>query len=137
MPTQAQIKKLRTKRDPGYKIIREALRHYAEYRHHFRAHGQIGDVFSHTYIVYNDDAEPQEKVTVTLCYSDLLRCAKQLPQKKREALWYNIVLDKSNDEVASIMKCQTQTISQYVRSACEFLAEGYWNEGTEKIEVLV
>jgi hypothetical protein len=124
--TPAQRLKLRTKREPGYKIIREALRNYTTYQRHVALYGQ--DVIEHSYVVYNDDASPKEKVTVTLSYSDLLRGAKELSPKKRQALWLSIILDKTQEDVAAIMNTQPATIAQYCRISLNFLSDNYFCE---------
>jgi len=124
---------LRTKRWEPYVIVREALRHHGELRSLIEL--QAIDVFEHSYIVYNEDGTPKEKINVTLSYSDLFAGAKKLSTKKREALYLNVIRDFKQEKVAEIMGCRTATVAQYIRNACEILAEHYFNEDCEEITI--
>lgn len=114
-----------TKPIPLYLILREILRHYLEFREHA---GSTGDhVIEHGYTYYPEDGEPQ-KVSITISLWDLHRGIKELAPRKREALFYNVILDQRQRDVADTMGITTVSVGQYVKQACIQLARDYFKE---------
>lgn len=110
---------------PLHRVLREILRHYTEFREHV---GSTGDhVIRHGYKVYPEDGEPY-KVTVTISFWDLHRGIKDLSPRKREALYFNVIRDERQRDVADRMGITTVSVGQYVEQACLQLAEEYFQE---------
>lgn len=110
---------------PLHRILREVLRHYTEYRTHV---AKTGDhVIEHGYFVYEDDGTTvKSKESVTISFWDLHRGIKGLSPRKREALWYNVICDWKQKDVAERMKITTVSVGQYVEQAVIQLAEEYF-----------
>lgn len=122
-------KKRLTEPVPPHRILREVLRHYTEYRTHV---ANTGDhVIQHGYWVHPEDGE-KYKVSVTLSFWDLHRGIKELSPRKREALFYNVILDQRQRDVAEKMGITTVSVGQYVEQACLQLAEEYFNDEDEE-----
>lgn len=132
--TIAKKKGLRTTKIPPYVIIKEALRGYTKFKRHAALTGQ--DYIEHTYTVYDDDGIPTEKISIELSLWDLFRGVKKISPRKREALWYGVILDKRQEEVGEIMGCRPVTCGQYANSACMQLAEEHLSEQIEVIDGL-
>lgn len=130
-------KTLRYERIPKYIIVKETLRNYTKFRRHAtlieQSHSHYDGTISHSYVVYNKDGTPKEKITIEISFWDLLRGIKKISPRKREALWYSIILDKKQEEVGKIMGCRPVTCGQYANSACQQLADLHLNEIIEKL----
>jgi len=118
-------------------VLRETLRHYIEYRELIGGYGLIGDpadgrkhIITHSYYAKNPDPESKEPVkkTITISFWDLQRGIKELAPRKREALWYNVIEDQKQKDVAKIMKITTVSVGQYVEAACLQLSKQYFSE---------
>ena len=99
-----------TEPQPLHRILREVLRHYTEYREHVM---RTGD-----HVIYRGQ--------IGISFWDLHRGIKDLSPRKREALFYNVILDKKQKDVAKIMGITTVSVGQYVEQACLQLAEDYF-----------
>ena len=113
---------------PPHRLLREILRHYTEYRAHVSRDGR-SSVLNHSYMVYPEDEQPY-KIDVSISFLDLQYGIKELSPRKREALWYNVILDKKQKDVAEIMGITTVSVGQYVEQACLQLADRYFAEET-------
>ncbi len=67
-------------------------------------------------------------VRVTLSFWDLQGALKNLSPRKREAVFYNVILDKKQKDVAEIMGITTVSVGQYVEQAMIQLSEAYFSE---------
>lgn len=129
-----------------HRILREAYRHYPEYRDYVMAHGGTG-VIEHGYWVYpveavlDSDGEPliadgeavvkelpRYKVSLAISFWDLHNALHTLSDRKREAMFYNVILDWKQRDVAKKMGITTVSVGQYVEQACLQLAERYFAE---------
>lgn len=110
---------------PKHRILREVYRHYYSFKQLFTKEGT--DVIEHSYWVQNEDGT-REKHTVTISLWDLHDGLETLSARKREAVYYNVLLDKKQKEVAEIMGITTVSVGQYVEQAMIQLADKYFAE---------
>jgi hypothetical protein len=93
-------------------VLRECLRHYLEFKRYVSQTGR--DVIEHK--------------GLTISFLDLQYGIGELSARKKEALFYNVILDKTQAEVAEIMGgIKTVTVGQYVKAACTQLAKRYFS----------
>lgn len=111
---------------PKHRVLREVFRHYLEYRQYVSDTGQ--HVIEHGYWTYNEDGSKKEKVLVTISFWDLFNGLKDLSPRKREAVWYNVILDQKQRDVAKTMSITTVSVGQYVEQAMLQLSERYFAE---------
>jgi DNA-directed RNA polymerase specialized sigma24 family protein len=88
-------------------------------RHHIIEHG---------YFVHDDDGKIIAQHIVTLSFWDLHRGVKNLSDRKKEAFFYNVILDKKQKDVAKIMGITTVSVGQYVEQAMLQLSEQHFAE---------
>lgn len=119
---------------PPHRILREVLRHYTEFRELVGGYGlsQAGadgrkHVLEHSYWVENDKGE-RKKQTIEISFWDLHTGLKELAPRKREAIFYNVILDMKQKDVAKIMGITTVSVGQYVEAGCIQLAKRYFAE---------
>ena len=113
---------------PKHRILREVYRHYYSFKQLFVKTGT--DVIEHSYWVYDEDGG-KSKQTVTISLWDLHDGLETLSARKREAVYYNVLLDKKQKEVAEIMGITTVSVGQYVEQAMIQLADKYFAEEVE------
>jgi hypothetical protein len=63
---------------------------------------------------------------LTVNFLDLSKCLKRLSKRKMEAVFWNVIMDKKQRDVAEIMGITTVSIGQYVESACTQVAAELW-----------
>lgn len=63
---------------------------------------------------------------LTVNFLDLRSCLKRLSKRKMEAVFWNVIMDKKQRDVAEIMGITTVSIGQYVESACTQVAAELW-----------
>ena len=103
---------------PAHIFLRETLRHYLEFRD-LVAHG--GDhVLEHSYMYKDKDGEIKKK-TISISFWDLDKGLRELAPRKREALWYNVILDQKQKDVAARMGITTVSVGQYTLQAVKEL----------------
>lgn len=117
---------------PPHRILREIYRHYIEYKEWVSSNGK--SVIEHGYFVYNEDGTIKERVMVTISFWDLHGALDKLSKRKREAVFYNVILDWKQRDVAEKMGITTVSVGQYVEQAMLQLSEKYFAEelGTEQ-----
>jgi hypothetical protein len=132
---------------PSHRILREIFRHYTEFREYV-AQGN-SPVLEHTYIVpidapsecggnprANKEHEALEmhcvycdcemkRVSIGFNFWDLHRGLKDLAPRKREALFYNVIMDLKQKDVAKKMGITTVTVGQYVEHAFRQLVNSH------------
>lgn len=124
----ASVKDKLTEEIPLHRVLREVYRHYPEFRSHVGATGH--HVIKHSYPVYKNDGQTvKDKITVTLSFWDLRDGLKKLSKRKREAVFYNVILDWKQKDVAKRMGITTVSVGQYVEQAMIQLADIYFQEG--------
>lgn len=111
---------------PKHRILREVYRHYMEYKQFVSDHGR--DVIEHGYFIYNEDGSIKDRIMVTISFWDLHNGLKELSPRKREAIFYNVILDWKQRDVAAKMGITTVSVGQYVDQGCQQLAERYFAE---------
>ena len=114
---------------PKHRILREVYRHYYSYKELFS--GQGTHVIEHSYWVYEENGS-KTKQTVEISLWDLHDGLKTLSARKREAVFYNVILDKKQKDVAEIMGITTVSVGQYVEQAMMQLADRYFAEEREQ-----
>ena len=65
------------------------------------------------------------KVTVAFDFWDLHRGIEQLAPRKREALYWNVIMDQKQKDVAKKMAITTVTVGQYVEHAMKQLISSH------------
>jgi DNA-directed RNA polymerase specialized sigma24 family protein len=129
---------------PKHRILREVYRHYLTFQDLITSpehDGQGGyntsdGVIEHGYFV-EPEAEDEEtgkkvktgeryKVLITLSFWDLQGALKALSPRKREAVFYNVIMDYKQKDVAAIMDITTVSVGQYVEQGMIQLAEEYF-----------
>lgn len=79
-------------------------------------------VIDYGYHIYDEDDKIKDKVSITLSFWDLHGSLKRLSARKREAVFYNVILDWKQKDVAERMGISTVSVGQYVQAAMEQLA---------------
>jgi hypothetical protein len=120
----AQVKGRLTEEIPQHRILREVFRHYLEFRQYVSDTGN--HVIEHGYFLYNEDGSIKDKIAVTISFWDLFHGLKYLSPRKREAVWYNVILDQKQRDVATKMQITTVSVGQYVEQAMLQLSERYF-----------
>lgn len=95
-----------------HRVLREIYRHYIDFQDYYQRTG-------------NDIIEYKN---YTISFLDLKSNLNQLSKRKKEAFFYNVILDKKQEDVAKIMKVTTVTVGQYVEAACIILSKQYFAE---------
>lgn len=122
------MKKELTEPIPKHRVLREVYRHYYEFQQLFTKEGT--HTIEHSYWTYNDDGT-KDKHTVEISLWDLHDGLETLSARKREAVYYNVILDKKQKDVAEIMGITTVSVGQYVEQAMMQLADRYFSEEVE------
>lgn len=65
---------------------------------------------------------------LTVNFLDLRNCLNKLSKRKMEAIFYNVILDKKQRDVAAIMEITTVSIGQYVEAGVLQVAAELWPE---------
>ena len=128
---------------PLHRVLREVYRHYLEFRAVVTAPtGDSSDgkstssvtadngIIDYGYWLYDLDGKTiTGKTHITLSFWDLHRNLNKLSNRKREAVFHNVILDKLQREVAKEMGITTVSVGQYVDAAMRQLADEYFSEG--------
>jgi DNA-directed RNA polymerase specialized sigma24 family protein len=120
----AVAKKLVTEPIPRHRILREIYRNYTQYKDYVSSTGR--HVIEHGYYVYDEEGNIKDKVLVTISFWDLHQGLKSLSPRKREAMFYNVILDWKQRDVAKKMGITTVSVGQYVEQATLQLAQRYF-----------
>lgn len=116
---------------PKQRILREVYRHYLSYREYVSNTGN--HVIEHGYFIYDDEGNKVDKINISISFWDLFDGLKDLSPRKREAFWYNVILDLKQRDVAEKMGITTVSVGQYVEQSCVQLADRYFSE--EQMEI--
>ena len=112
---------------PLHRVLREVLRHYPEYRALVNADGRH-DLIEYAYWIYDKRGRRKKKIELTISFWDLHNRLKELAPRKREAIFYNVILDKKQADVAKLMGITTVTVGQYVEAGTKQLATKYFSK---------
>jgi DNA-directed RNA polymerase specialized sigma24 family protein len=97
---------------PRHRLLREITRHYLE----------LEDLCVHT------GRYEFEHRGMKFNFLDLQNAFRSLSPRKKEAMFWNVVYDKKQIEVAKIMGITTVSVGQYVESACLQVAKVVFSE---------
>lgn len=125
---------IREEEIPRHRVLREVYRHYLEFRELFKLDGT--HVIEHGYLV-EDEAGNQRKINISISLWDLQGALRELSPRKREAVFYNVILDKKQKDVAEIMDITTVSVGQYVEQAMLQLSERYFADDRLEVEEAV
>jgi DNA-directed RNA polymerase specialized sigma24 family protein len=115
---------------PRHRILREMYRHYTELKAYIAANG--GDqIIYHSYAIYDEDGEQIGKEDIAISFWDLHDSLKVLSDRKREAVYLNVIKDLKQKDVAARMGITTVSVGQYVDQAMQQLAKEYFAEDDE------
>lgn len=128
----AQAKGKLTEEIPKHRILREVYRHYLEFRQYVSDTGN--HVIEHGYFLYDDEGNVKDKVNIKISFWDLFNGLKDLSPRKREAVWYNVILDQKQRDVAKRMQITTVSVGQYVEQAMLQLSEHYFADELSEVE---
>lgn len=98
--------------DDYWKIVRELYRNYISLHDHVSRSGR----------------DMIEYGPVTISFLDLQYGVNELAGRKKEAFFYNVLMDMRQKDAAKIMKITTVSVGQYVESACRQLSQRYFDE---------
>jgi DNA-directed RNA polymerase specialized sigma24 family protein len=127
----AQTKGKLTEEIQKHRVLREVYRHYLEFRDYVSSTGN--SVIDHGYFIHPE--EGRKKITITISFWDLHSGLKDLSPRKREAVFYNVILDWKQRDVAKKMGITTVSVGQYVEQAMLQLSERYFAEELEQLDV--
>lgn len=97
---------------PLYLAVREILRHYLEFESQFHETGSF-DI---------------NCGVLSINFLQLQGCLKSLSPRKKQAIFYNVILDKKQKEAGDIMGISTVSIGQYVEVGCRAIAKDLFPE---------
>jgi DNA-directed RNA polymerase specialized sigma24 family protein len=106
-----------------HKILREVYRHYFDFRDYVGRTGQ--DIIE--YAVESEEGSGTY-VPMNISFSDLKDGINELAPRKREAFFFNVILDWRQKDVAAHMGITTVSVGQYVDAAMMQLAKRYFAE---------
>lgn len=112
---------------PPSRVLREVLRHYLEFSELVANGGN--HLIEYSYLVADDD-DNVHKETIAFSFWDLHRGIKELAPRKREALYWNVIEDQKQRDVAKRMGITTVSVGQYVQNATEQLLKYHFNMET-------
>lgn len=93
-----------------HRVLREAVRHYEELENLFINKGVL---------VLSYDG-------LDICFMDLKDALNRLSPRKREAIYYNVIMDMKQKDVAERMGITTVSVGQYVESGFAQIAKEYF-----------
>lgn len=115
---------------PRHRVLREIYRHYTELKAYVTAYGG-NEIISHAYNVIDDDGNILGKEEIDISFWDLHDSLQVLSDRKREAVYLNVILDLKQKDVAAIMEITTVSVGQYVEQAMLQLAKIYFADKEE------
>ena len=98
--------------EPRHRVLRECIRHYLEFEALCTQSGNYS-------IEYGE---------ITLNFLDLQDCLRKLSKRKKEAVYYNVILDWKQKDVAEIMGITTVSVGQYVEQSSIQIEKMLWPE---------
>ena len=93
-----------------HRVLRETLRHYLEFRAYCTSHG-VWEI---------------ESQGVRINFLDLRDCLAGLSKRKKEAVYWNVIRDYKQKDVAEIMEITTGSVNQYVEQGMLQIAQSLW-----------
>ncbi len=127
MATKTSKDKKLTAALPLHRVLREILRHYTEFRVLVNEDGR-NDNIEYSYWVHDKRGRKKYKEELTISFWDLHNCLNELAPRKKEAIYYNVILDEKQRDVAKRMGITTVTVGQYVEAGTKQIATKYFAE---------
>lgn len=113
-----------------HRVLREVYRHYLEFRALVAQDGR-NHIIDHGYFLYDETGEEiVGREMLSISFWDLYEGLQTLSKRKREAVFYNVILDWKQRDVADRMGITTVSVGQYVEHAMEQLSKRYFAEVT-------
>lgn len=119
--------------EPLHRVLREVLRNYTS----LKASAE-GEAYSLTICrvrgcIWTDGSTASKGhdgpcKLLDIHFLDLQKCLKGLSKRKREAVFYNVILDMKQKDVAEVMGITTVSVGQYVDQAMIQVAKELWPE---------
>lgn len=106
-----------------HRLLREIIRHYPEFKALCRQQELVGGrpgLFEKT----GDWDLSYKGLSINIL--DLQGCLKNLSPRKKEAVFYNVIMDMKQKDVAEIMNITTVSVGQYVEQAMLQVAKELW-----------
>lgn len=89
-------------------------------------------VIDYGYWIYHKNGRRKKKIQVSISFWDLYYGLKDLAPRKREAIFYNVIMDMKQKDVAKIMGITTVSVGQYVEAGTIQLAKKYFAEAEDE-----
>ena len=106
-----------------HRILREVIRNYTTFEALCRQQPMEGGQRT-------GDWEIEHK-GLTINFLDLQSCLKKLSKRKKEAVFFNVIMDEKQKDVAARMGITTVSVGQYVEQAMLQVAKDLWPEDTK------
>lgn len=103
---------------PRHRILREVIRNYTVFESLCSQSGRFS--VTHKGLVVS--------------FHDLQGCLKRLSPRKKEAVFYHVILDWKQKDVAAEMGITTVSVGQYVEQAMLQIAKEIWPEEYKRDE---
>jgi DNA-directed RNA polymerase specialized sigma24 family protein len=112
-----------------HRVLREILRNYVQFKEWVGATGE--SVIEYAQPIYDDDDNLIGREPITISFWDLQDCLEKLSPRKRQAVYWNVIRDEKQKDVADRMDITTVSVGQYVEQAMLQLAEDYFAETSQ------
>jgi DNA-directed RNA polymerase specialized sigma24 family protein len=116
-----------------HRILREVLRDYLSLKTKCLEEGQwdihLGDLPS-----WCSEEWDSPITEFSINFNDLKDCLHGLSTRKREAVFYNVILDMKQKDVAKIMGITTVSVGQYVDQAMLQVSRELWPQESDAEE---
>ena len=118
-----------------HRILREVLRNYVTLKTDAEESGYSITICAIRGCINSIDGivrkgHPGECELVTINFLDLQKCLTKLSKRKKEAVFYNVILDMKQKDVAAEMGITTVSVGQYVEQAMLQIVGTLWPEET-------
>lgn len=117
--------------EPKHRILREVLRNYlslkdaSEHEDYTLTICRVkGCTWSNARGIQKGHEGECNLITVN--FIDLQNCLRGLSKRKKEAVFYNVIYDMKQKDVAALMGITTVSVGQYVEQACLQVAKELW-----------
>lgn len=116
-----------------HRILREVIRDYLSLKAQTLEEGQW-EIHLHDLPSWCSEEWDSSITEFSINFNDLKNCLASLSARKKEAVFYNVILDMKQKEVAKIMGITTVSVGQYVDQAMVQIAKEMWPDEHEKEE---
>jgi DNA-directed RNA polymerase specialized sigma24 family protein len=103
-----------------HRILREVIRNYTTFQELCRQQPMEAGQRTGDWSI--------EHKGLTINFLDLQSCLKKLSPRKKQAVFYNVIMDEKQKDVAARMGITTVSVGQYVEQAMLQVAKDLWPE---------